>query len=107
MNPMIQKYLGSLIRTLLAGVIPFLVSIGMTLEDTEKLVTLLAGAIGALAWSMWEKRSSRKETLVALAMPKKGTLDEAKAVVASGAAPSVATPASEVPVLKPATAPGT
>lgn len=99
MNPMIQKYLGSIIRTLLAGVVPFLVSIGMTLEDTEKLVTLLAGGIAAVAWSVWEKRGARKELNTALAMPKKATLDEVKAVVASGAAPSVSTPASVVPVL--------
>lgn len=99
MNPMIQKYLGSLIRTLLAGIIPFLVSIGMSLEDTEKLVTLLAGAVAAGAWSFWEKRSARKETLTAAALPRSSTLEEVKAKVADGVAPSVSTPANVVPVM--------
>ena len=94
---MIKKYLGSLIRGLLAGVLPFLVANGVSEADSQQFITILAGLVVALVWSIWEKRYSRKETLMAAAMPGPSSLAEVKAKVADGLAPSVDTPVDAVP----------
>jgi len=106
MNDMLKKYLGSLIRGLLAGVIPWLAAVGMSESEGNQFVTMLAGLIVAVLWSWWEKRQARKETLAGLALPAGSTLADVKATVSSGAAPDVTTAVHEVPVLNPATAAG-
>lgn len=79
MNPFIEKAIGSLVRTLLAGLVPWLVAKGMLgADDAEQLVTLLAAALIAGGWGVWEKWQSHEEKKTALALPEGSSLADLK-----------------------------
>ena len=99
MNDMLKKYLGTIIRGLLAGILPFLAANGLSESDSQQFVTILGGLIVAVIWGIWEKRQARKQTLTALALPPDSTLADVKKTMESGAAPDVSTAVHEIPVI--------
>ncbi len=106
MNPFVEKILGSVIRTLLAGFVPWLIAHGMLSQgDAEQLASLAAGALVAGAWSMWEKYHSRQKLVTAIATPHPTTEAAVNAQVSAGMSPSVMTSREAMPELTPVTAP--
>lgn len=96
MNPMIEKYLGSVLRSALAA---GLGALGILSEaEIEKQAAALAGLILVTGWSLWEKYHSRKKLVTAMAS---GPTSEVavKAAIAAGIAPPVATAKHDVPEL--------
>lgn len=98
MKQMIQDAVGSIVRALVAGVVPLLVAWGVTEADAKNFAAALAGMVSAAAWGVWQKYTSRKKFLTAMAS---GPVTEVavKAIVAAGMAPPVSTPTDVVPTL--------
>ena len=99
MNPLIQSALGSILRYLLMIAATYLVKHGIwTASAAEGYVEAAVLALLALGWSWWKIHRNQIKLLTALSMPQGSTENDVKAAVASGAAPSVLTPADVVPV---------
>jgi len=81
MNPLLAKFLGSLLRSGLQGVGAFLISkdIITATDWTGYLDGFVVFAVGML-WSLWEKYASRADFLNALAAPATASETEVKAM---------------------------
>lgn len=95
MNPFIRDILGSMVRTVLAGVAGRGLIAGGDVEQYASAITLLLVA----CWSCWQKFVARQKLVAAIASPAPTTEKQIEAVVAVGLAPSVKTPKDLVPVV--------
>jgi hypothetical protein len=102
MPPIVADYLGSIVRTLLAALLGYLVKRGLVdAQTTASMVTYLSGILLVLGWSLWQKYGAKLMLLTAQSLPS-GMTEEAvqKTLVARktlGTAPSVMTPADTKP----------
>ncbi len=110
MNPALLGILGALVRWLLTIVGTFLVSKGILTQDEASGYMLeLTGVVIALlvaGWAMWVPYIKQKLVNTSLAMPSGSTMNEAKQVIASGAAPPASVQADHAPFLKGQVNPG-
>lgn len=98
MNPIMQKVLGSVVRHMLALTIPFLVSQGIwTTDQATATMTSIAAALTVLLMSLYEKYSSQKKLVTALAMPKGTTQKDVEVQIATGQTPPVSLPKDIAP----------
>lgn len=87
MNPLIQNAVTAFIRHALTILGTWFVAQGiMTEEASAEFVGGAAIAIGALAWSFYEKYVSRRKLVTALASPKGTTEREVERHISSGEA---------------------
>ncbi len=83
MNPLLAQALGSVVRSALTLLVPFLVARGIwTPEEATQYVTAATLAIVALGWSLWQKYGSRVDFVNALRAPANTGEDTVKAMPA-------------------------
>lgn len=100
MNPLLQSFLGSLLRSLLFAGAGYLVNAGViTHGEADQYITAFILFILPLGWSLWEKSQARKKLLTALILPPGTTENEVREYIKAGGV----TPATNTP---PDTAPG-
>lgn len=98
LNPIIQKYLGSLLRAALTLAVPFFVSRGIwTTDEANANIASLATAGAALAWSLIEKYRSQKKLVTALTMPSGTTQKEVEMKINTEPTPPVSLPKDVAP----------
>lgn len=104
-----------IIRSLILLGLGWLVNHGVISKDQEttfatyytepaRLVEI-AGIVLTIAWAVRDKFFTRKKLMAALATPSPTSEADVMAMVKDGAAPSVLTPKTQVPVPKPVTSP--
>ena len=99
MNPFYQTLLRTLIRNaILAG--GAALGISANGSDVEQVVSAVM-VLGAFVWSVYDKYRAHQKQLTAQAMGVQVTAQEVDAAVKVGAAPSVLTPKTAIPVLNP------
>lgn len=97
LNPIIKKYLGSIIRAGLMLLTPALVSQGIwTPEEATATTTAIATALAAVAWSLFEKYRSQQKLLTATATAGL-TEQQVEQKVKAGLAPPVTVPKDVAP----------
>lgn len=70
MPGLFERFFGSLVRFLLAGVVGYLVRKGVIAGDLgEELLIAAAIGIPTLIWSLWQKYKDRLKFLKALELP--------------------------------------
>jgi hypothetical protein len=99
MNPLLQSFLGSLLRSLLFAGAGYLVNAGViTHGEAETYITAFILFILPLGWSLWEKSQARKKLLTALMLPPGTTeKDVTTYLKAGGVAPVSSTPSDTAP----------
>lgn len=103
MNPMMQKVLGSLIRSVLTLLVPSLVAAGVwTPEESTAVIATVSTALAALLLSFYEKYKSQQKLVTALASPAGATQKQVERQISEGLAPPVTLAKTEAPYLNPA-----
>ena len=98
MNPFYQAILKSLIRN---AVLAIGAAVGTTSNgsDVEQIVSAVM-VVGAFAWSVFDKYRAHQKQLTAQAAGTPITAQQVEAAIKAGAAPSVLTPKTQIPVLQ-------
>jgi len=102
LNPMLQQFLGSFARWLLAGAAVWAVQHGIFTEnDAAKYVEAGSLALVGIGWSLYQKYGSRLKLVTAMSS---GSMTEkeleihiARAAAIGASLPSVTTPKTETP----------
>jgi hypothetical protein len=90
MNPLLQDFIGTILRKALTSVAVFLVTYGwITPEQSEAYVAGLVLFLLGLGWSLWQKYKERLWFLTAIIAPANSTEAEVKALSKTESAPSV------------------
>lgn len=100
LNPILTKYLGSIIRAGLTLLVPSIVAAGIwTPEESTAVIATASAALSALAFSFYEKYKSQQKLVTALAAPAGATELEIEKKVTAGHAPTVMTKKTKAPKL--------
>lgn len=100
MNPFVQDIGGAVVRTLIGIMLGWLVKQQLiTGEQAEAWITGLSGAVIILAWSLYQKYTSRQKLVTALASPAGSTERRVEQVISEGDAPPVTIPKHVPPYL--------
>lgn len=99
MNPFYQALVKTIIRNLVLAIGAGL-GVSANGSDVEQVVSA-AMVLVAFAWSLYDKYKAHQKQLTAQAMGMQVTAQEVEAAVKVGAAPSVLTAKTAIPVLNP------
>lgn len=92
MNPFLQSLLAAAVRIALVWLAGHL-----GVQSTETEVASAALLIVGAAWAFWAQYKHTQFAVTAQSMNGQATREEVKDLIAKGCAPSVLTPANEVP----------
>ncbi len=99
-TPLFTSIFGGLVRMALGGVIAWLLQQGLiTPDQTEMLIAGLVTLLMTAFWIGWNKVKDARRLNTAAAIGKPATIEEIKALIASGISAPAATPTNERPVL--------
>lgn len=100
MSDLVTKVLTGVLRVVMAPILTWLINKNIiTSDESVKLVAEVFAYAVPIAWAIWAWIRSHKEVLTALTN-RVTTMQQVKAVVASGQAPAVSTPNNVQPTLQ-------
>ncbi len=106
MNPLIQQFLGAVIRWLLTFIGTWMVEHGiLTADEMPSMVMGFSLLLVTLGWSLYQKWKSKREAFTLGALKQGATLQDAKESIKQGCAASAMTGVDEAPTLKAASKP--
>lgn len=98
MNPLFSEAASSVLRSLLKIGAGFLVARGVwSADEASNYVAAAALGLVGLGWSYWQTYKTRLTLLSALTLPQGATIEDAKLLASTHAAPAVNTPVDEAP----------
>jgi hypothetical protein len=101
MNPLLQQFLGAILRHGLTFVGAWFVSVGILQpEQVDEMIAGLIVFLLTLAWSLYSKYRGKLMENTRAAMPAGATLTDAKDLIASGTTARAMTGGNESPRLK-------
>ena len=101
MNPLLQQFLGAILRHVLTFVGAWFVSVGILKpEQVDEMIAGLIVFLLTLAWSLYSKYRAKQVENTRAAMPAGATLEDAHDLIASGTTARAMTGADERPRLK-------
>jgi hypothetical protein len=100
---LVQQIIGTVVRAAVMFAVGWLASHGgpsLSNDAVTKFITEATPVAAVLVWSIYQKFKNRQQLMVAQASGAPLSENSVKAIVASGAAPSVMTPPHETPTLQ-------